>query len=88
VIRGVVRGQEDRAVHTELEDVFLRDPDVLEELPRRVLEAGRAGAALVGRNAGDSLVEADMRVFPVEDARKLIAECRARFAHTEASFTM
>ena len=34
-----------------------------------MLEAGRAGAALVGRNTGDRLVEADMRVFPVEDAQ-------------------
>ena len=62
------------AVHAEIEDVVLRDPDVLEELPRRVLEAGRACAALLGRDAFNRLVEADMRLFPVEEARELIAE--------------
>ena len=59
----------------------LRDPDVFEQLPRRVLEAGGAGAAPVGRDAVDRLVEADVRVLPVENAGQLIAESRSRFAH-------
>ena len=62
------------AVHAEVEDVFLREADVFEELPRRVLEAGRAGAAFVRRDAVDGLVEADVRVFPVENAGEVIAE--------------
>ena len=54
-------------VDAEIEDVLLRDADVLEQLPRRVLEAGRAGAAPVGRDPVDGLVESDMRVLPVEE---------------------
>src|SRR6185436_4796968 len=48
-----------------------------------MLEAGRARAALVGRDALDRLVEAYVRVLPVEEACQLIAESRSRFAHVE-----
>jgi hypothetical protein len=39
-----------------------------------VLEAGGEPAALVGGNADDRLVEADVRFLPVEEANQLGAE--------------
>ena len=61
-------------VEAEVEDVVLRQAYVFEQLPRRVLEAGSESAALVGGNAFDRLVESDVGLFPVENAREVIAE--------------
>jgi hypothetical protein len=69
-------------IDAEIEDVFLRNPDVLDELPRRVLEAGGAGAALVGRDPIDGFVEANMSVLPIEDSSKVIAKVTGWFGHS------
>src|SRR5207237_663166 len=58
----------------EVQDVLLREPYVLDELPDAVFETGRAGATLVGGKTVNRLVEADMRFFPVEKPGKLFAE--------------
>ena len=55
-----------RTLH-EVCEVFLRDPDVLEELPRRVREVVRTPAAKVGRETGDRGVERGVGVFPASD---------------------
>ena len=52
---------------------MLRQADVLDELPDRVRQAGRHGAAHVRRHVRDRCVEADARVFPVEHPRQMIA---------------
>jgi hypothetical protein len=59
-----------RGVHAEVQDVLLRDPQVLDELPERVLEPCGLEAPFVGRNACDRVVEPDVRVFPREGALK------------------
>ena len=51
------------------------------ELPRRVLEARGAGARAGRRDSLDGLVEADVRILPIEDANEVIAECTGRFSH-------
>jgi hypothetical protein len=58
-------------VDAEVENVLLRNPHVLKELPRRMLEACGVHAAHRGRNPVDGLVEADVCVLPVEQTRKL-----------------
>ena len=50
-------------VDTEIEDVLLGDAQMLEQLPRRVLEAGGAGTALVSRNPVNRLVKPNVRLF-------------------------
>jgi hypothetical protein len=62
-------------VHAEIEDVVLREPHVLEQLPRRVLEPRRLGAALVGGNAVDGLIESYVRLFPIEKTDEVSASC-------------
>ncbi len=68
-------------VHAEVEDVVLRDADVLQQLPRRVLEAGRAHASRLRRHAGHGLVEADVCVLPVEDPHQMVADGIIGLAH-------
>jgi hypothetical protein len=60
-------------VHTELEDVVLRQADVLEQLPGGVLEPWRTGTALGGGNPVNRLVESHVRLFPVEQPDEMIA---------------
>ena len=55
------------------------------ELPRRMLEAGRASAALVGRNPVDRLVEPDVRLLPVEQTRRDDRGARSRSILASAS---
>src|SRR5207253_4447849 len=61
-------------VRAEIQDVLLREPYVLDQLPDAVLDAGRARASLVGRKTANRLVEADVRFFPVEKPSQLFAE--------------
>jgi hypothetical protein len=61
-------------IDAEVENVFLRNPHVLNELPRRVLEAGSAATALVRRDPIDGLVKADMSLLPIEEANEMVAK--------------
>src|SRR5687767_13072360 len=61
-------------VAAEVEDVPLRDAQVLDELPRRMRKAADADAAVPRREPFDGLLEADVRVLPGEDTAKLLAE--------------
>ena len=56
-------------------------PKVLEDLPRRMLEALWARTARVGRNPVDGLVKSDMRLFPVKKAHKLLSKRIQWLAH-------
>jgi len=69
-------------VHAEVEDVLLRDAHVLEQLPHGMLEPGRAGTALIRRQAVDRLVEAHVRFCPVEKPDQLFTK---RFVAHEAT---
>ena len=73
VVRPIERVDVSR-VRGEVEEVLLRDPDVLEQLPRRVLEARGARSTQVRRDPVDRLVESDVGFIPVEEANQLIAE--------------
>jgi hypothetical protein len=53
-------------VEAEVENIVLRDADVLHDLPRRMRHACRAFTAQTRREAGDRIVEVDVRVTPVE----------------------
>ena len=61
-------------IDAEVEDVVLRDAHVLDELPDRVLDAGRPCPAFVVGQALDALVEVDVRFSPVEDANEMISK--------------
>ena len=61
----------------ELQDVFLGDAKVLEQLPGRVGKTRGNLPAKVGRKSGNNLVEAGMCVLPVEQTRKARADLRA-----------
>src|SRR5439155_22857525 len=51
---------------SELDDIPLRDPDVLEDAPRRERLARRLGAPLLGRPIGDRVLEGDVGVTLTE----------------------
>ena len=72
-------------VDAEVEDVFLRNPHVLEQLPWGMLEANRDGATLVGRDSVHSFIESNVRFFPVEGTRQVIAESVSRFGQLAAN---
>jgi len=61
-------------IHAEVEDVFLRDAQVLEQLPHAVLESIRARPALVRRHVFERIVQADVRLLPVENPGELFSE--------------
>ena len=61
-------------VPAEVEDVALRQSQVLQELPERIGQPGSRRAPLVGRDAVHDLVYPGVRVFPPNQGRHLIAE--------------
>ena len=65
---GVIR------VDAKVENVFLRQPDVLEQLPGRVLETGCSSTAFVDRNPVDRPVERHVCVFPIENTGEMVAK--------------
>ena len=68
-------------IDAEGEDVLLRRAHVLEQLPRRVLEACGVRSAPALRDTVDRLFEADVRFFPVEDSRQLRPKRVGGFLH-------
>src|SRR5262245_4843242 len=75
VIVGPLHGVHILRIHAEVEDVVLRQPYVLELLPGGMVEPRRTRAALICRDAVDSFVESDVRLFPIEHADEVIANC-------------
>src|SRR5437667_278672 len=65
VARRPVGGDVFRALR-ELDDIPLRDPDVLEDAPRGERLARRLGAPLLGRPIGDRVLEGDVGVTLTE----------------------
>src|SRR2546428_12652771 len=63
-------------VPVKVQDVMLRDPKMLEQLPRRVRNAGRLLSANRCRNVRDRAIEPDVGVFP----RKKLGSCSLRGA--------
>lgn len=58
----------------EFDDVPQSDPEMLEELPRRMRRAGRADPAAFRRKVLHRIIEAHVSAVPVEKARQLIAK--------------
>ena len=74
VVRG--KGQLDiLGVPAEVEDVVLRAPQMLDELPRRVVEPVGDGPAEGRREALNRRVEGDVGIPPVEELHQLCAQC-------------
>ena len=70
-------------VHAEVQQVVLGEAQVFDELPCRVLEPWCDRAALIAGNALHCLLEADVRLFPVQDAREVSAK---RVCHNAAYY--
>ena len=56
-------------VRAELEQIVLRDADVLEELPDGVRQSVGTFAAQLGGQIGERGIEADVRLLPIERRR-------------------
>jgi hypothetical protein len=61
-------------VHAEVEEIFLREAHVLEQLPQTMVESGNACPPPVGGQAFDRFVESDVRFFPIKDAYEVRAK--------------
>ena len=61
-------------VQAEVEHIELRKAHVLNQLPDGIRDTWRQCPPLVRRQAVDGLVEPNVRLFPVEDARELQAK--------------
>ena len=68
-------------VDGEIEEVFLRQPQVFEQLPRGMLETRDLRAAHGSWNASDGLVEADVGLLPVEEPHQVGSERIERVVH-------
>ena len=73
-------------IHAEVENVGLRDAEVLEQLPGRVLESWRARATFVGGETGNGLVEAGVRFFPIQQPDQVSAQCIGVLCHRRTRF--
>jgi hypothetical protein len=63
-------------VDAELQNVFLGDAKVLQQLPGRVGKTRRCLPPKIGRESGDDLVEVGVRVSPVEETGNARADFR------------
>src|SRR5439155_12963176 len=61
-------------VPAEVEDVVLREPQMLEKLPRRVRQVVRRGALECGSDPLHRRIETDVRVFPVQKLQEMFAK--------------
>lgn len=67
-----------RGIATELQNVMLGQPNVFQQLPGRVGEATRHFSPKVRPKSGDSLLEADVSVLPIQEARESGADLLSR----------
>jgi hypothetical protein len=63
-------------VDAKMQDVFLGDAEVLQQLPGRVGKTCGYLPPKIGRESGDNLVEVDVRVSPVEQTGNARADLR------------
>src|SRR5271157_3204801 len=61
-------------VAAELQDVPQREPDVFQQLPRRIRKSLRHAPAQLGREVANRSMEVGMRFVPVDCLRKLLTE--------------
>ena len=81
VIAGPFPGVVVRRLGAELQDVVLRQADVLQQFPGRVRKPAGPRALKLRRNALDGLVEADVSVLPFEDAHQVLTNDAGELAH-------
>src|SRR6185295_16101748 len=70
------RGRYMPGIAAPIEDVALRDPQVLDELPGRMLDAWRALSRALGRKAGHALLEGEVGRAAAQEFEHPRAEIR------------